>query len=43
MAGRLARGERHDYDVFAADLELRRPGGELIAIDTVRLQPGWAR
>jgi len=39
MAGRLARGERHDYDVFAADLELRRPGGELIAIDTVRLQP----
>jgi len=42
MAGRLARGERHDYDVFAADLELRRPGGELIAIDTVRLQPRWA-
>ncbi len=39
MAGRLARGEHHDYDVFAADLELRRPDGELLAIDTVRLQP----
>lgn len=39
VAGRLACGERHDYDVFAADLELRRPNGELIAIDTVRLQP----
>ncbi|MET8624039.1 urease accessory protein UreD [Kitasatospora sp. NPDC004669] len=39
LAGRLARGERHAYQVFAADLEVRRPGGELVALDTVRLEP----
>ncbi|WAP50900.1 urease accessory protein UreD [Arthrobacter sp. ATA002] len=39
-AGRLARGERHAYDVFASDLEVRRPGGRLIALDRLRLSPG---
>lgn len=39
MAGRLASGERNAYEVFASDLEVRRPNGELVALDTVRLEP----
>ncbi|MEV7599272.1 urease accessory protein UreD [Kitasatospora sp. NPDC089797] len=39
LAGRLARGERNAYQVFASDLEVRRPDGELVALDTVRLEP----
>lgn len=39
-AGRLARGERHAYDVYASDLEVRRPDGRLLALDRVRLCPG---
>ncbi len=39
LAGRLARGERHAYRVFASDLEVRRPDGALVALDTVRLEP----
>lgn len=39
LAGRLARGERHAYRVLASDLEVRRPDGELLAVDTVRLIP----
>ncbi|MFJ9771393.1 urease accessory protein UreD [Kitasatospora sp. NPDC101157] len=39
LAGRLARGERNAYRVFASDLEVRRPEGELVALDTVRLEP----
>lgn len=39
-AGRLARGERHEYDVYASDLEVRRPDGRLVALDRVRLCPG---
>ncbi|MEZ0066372.1 urease accessory protein [Streptacidiphilus sp. MAP12-20] len=39
MAGRLAHGERNAYQVFAADLEFRRPDGRLLALDTVRLVP----
>ena len=39
-AGRLAHGERHAYQVFASDLEWRRPDGRLLALDTVRLEPG---
>ncbi|MDJ0379984.1 urease accessory protein UreD [Streptomyces sp. G-G2] len=42
LAGRLARGERHAYAVFASDFEVRRPGGDLVALDTVRLEPGGA-
>ncbi|AWB92328.1 urease accessory protein UreD [Aeromicrobium chenweiae] len=38
-AGRLARGERHEYDVYASDLEVRRPDGSLAALDRVRLCP----
>lgn len=39
-AGRLARGERHAYAVYASDLEVRRPDGRLVALDRVRLCPG---
>ncbi|MCX5402944.1 urease accessory protein UreD [Streptomyces sp. NBC_00335] len=42
LSGRLAHGERNAYQVFASDFELRRPGGELVALDTVRLEPGGA-
>ncbi|MGW7447073.1 urease accessory protein UreD [Kitasatospora sp. NPDC054795] len=42
LAGRLARGERNAYRVFASDLEVRRPDGELVALDTVRLEPSTA-
>ncbi|MFD7447488.1 urease accessory protein UreD [Kitasatospora sp. NPDC059827] len=42
LAGRLARGERNAYRVFASDLEVRRPDGELVALDTVRLEPAGA-
>lgn len=38
-AGRLARDERHRYDVYASDVEVRRPGGQMIALDRVRLCP----
>ncbi|MFJ8919420.1 urease accessory protein UreD [Streptomyces sp. NPDC102415] len=41
-AGRLARGERHDYRVVAADLHITRPDGTLLAIDTLRLETGAA-
>ncbi|MDG3016256.1 urease accessory protein UreD [Speluncibacter jeojiensis] len=43
LAGRLARGERHDYHVVASDLEIARPGAGLVAVDAVRLDPGRAR
>lgn len=39
-AGRLARDERHAYDIYASDLEVRRPDGTLVALDRVRLSPG---
>ncbi|MER5554376.1 urease accessory protein UreD [Streptomyces sp. NPDC002793] len=39
-SGRLARGERHDYRVVAADLRLARPDGTLLAVDTLRLEAG---
>ncbi|MFI2606598.1 urease accessory protein UreD [Kitasatospora sp. NPDC018619] len=42
LAGRLARGERNAYRVFASDLEVRRPDGGLVALDTVRLEPSRA-
>lgn len=38
-AGRIARGERHAYTVLTNDLEIRRPDGTLLAVDTVRLWP----
>ncbi|MFY4722715.1 urease accessory protein UreD [Streptomyces sp. LaBMicrA B280] len=39
-AGRLARGERHAYRMLFSDLEITRDDGELMAVDTVRLDPG---
>lgn len=42
VSGRLARGERHDYTVFASDLEVRRPDGTPVALDRVRLVPETA-
>ncbi|WP_405793018.1 urease accessory protein UreD [Streptomyces sp. NBC_01506] len=42
-AGRLARGERHDYRVLATDLRISRPDGTLLAIDTLRLAPPGER
>lgn len=39
-AGRLAHGERHDYDVLATDLEIVRPDGTPLVLDRVRLVPG---
>ncbi|WP_431038310.1 urease accessory protein UreD [Streptomyces sp. P6-2-1] len=38
-AGRIARGERHDYTCLSSDLEIRRPDGTLLAVDTARLRP----
>jgi len=39
-AGRLARDERHGYRVLAMDLRIARPDGTLLAVDTLRLDPG---
>ncbi|PWJ27479.1 urease accessory protein [Branchiibius hedensis] len=38
-AGRLSRGERGEYDVYAADLEVLRPDGSPLLLDRVRLVP----
>lgn len=38
-AGRLARGERHAYRLLFSDLEITRPDGDLLVLDTVRLDP----
>lgn len=39
-AGRLSRGERGQYDVYASDLEVVRPDGSPLLVDRVRLVPG---
>lgn len=36
-AGRLSRDERHEYDAFATDLEIIRPGGSPLVLDRVRI------
>ena len=36
VAGRLARGERHDYDAFTTDVELCDPAGRPFAVDRIR-------
>ncbi|MFB6813399.1 urease accessory protein UreD [Streptomyces sp. NPDC056347] len=38
-AGRLARGERHAYRMLFSDLEILRPDGTPLAVDSVRLDP----
>ncbi|MEV8454675.1 urease accessory protein UreD [Streptomyces sp. NPDC052095] len=38
-AGRLARGERHAYRMLFSDLEILRPDGTMLAVDSVRLDP----
>ncbi len=38
-AGRLSRGERHEYDAFASDLEVSAPDGRPLVVDRVRLLP----
>lgn len=42
-AGRLSRGERNAYDVFASDLEVVRPDGRPVMIDRFRLEPRAGR
>ncbi|MCX4551468.1 urease accessory protein UreD [Streptomyces sp. NBC_01387] len=37
--GRPALGEHHVYDVLGLDLEVRRPDGRLLALDTMRFCP----
>lgn len=39
-AGRVARGERHAYTAVTSDLEIRRPDGTPLCVDTLRLRPG---
>lgn len=38
-AGRIAYGERHDYDIFYTQTNAYAPDGRLLAVDTVKLQP----
>lgn len=38
-AGRLSRGERNEYDVYATDVEIERPDGRPVIVDRVRLVP----
>lgn len=42
-AGRLTRGERHEYDVYATDLEIARPDGRPVVVDRARLVPAAGR
>jgi urease accessory protein len=39
LPGRLARGERHAYELFEAEIEARRPDGTLLFADRLRLAP----
>lgn len=38
-SGRVAHGERHAYEIFASDVEVRRPDGTIVVLDRVRLSP----
>ncbi|WP_218013620.1 urease accessory protein UreD [Georgenia sp. 311] len=38
-SGRLSRGERHQFSALASDFTVRRPDGEPVAVDRVRLVP----
>jgi len=39
LPGRVARGEIHEYDLYWAETEARRPDGTLLFADTLRLRP----
>jgi urease accessory protein len=39
LPGRVARGELHAYDLYWAETEARRPDGELLFADMIRLCP----
>jgi urease accessory protein len=40
LPGRVARGEAHVYDLYWSETEVRRPDGELLFADMLRLRPG---
>ena len=42
-AGRLSRDERNEYDVYATDLAIERPGGRPVVVDRARLVPSAGR
>ena len=42
-AGRVAHGERNQYEIFASDFEVRRPDGSIVVLDRVRLSPEEGR
>lgn len=37
--GRIARGETHAYELYHADVEARRPGGDLLFADVTTFEP----
>jgi urease accessory protein len=39
LSGRVAHGERHGYDQFWSETEVRRPDGTLLFADVLRLTP----
>lgn len=39
LPGRVARGERHDYDAYCATTCFERPGGRLLAVDALSFEP----
>jgi urease accessory protein len=39
LPGRVAHGERHDYDLYWSETEVRRPDATLLFADVLRLSP----
>jgi urease accessory protein len=39
LPGRVAHDEAHDYDLYWAETEVRRPDGQLLVADVLRLRP----
>jgi urease accessory protein len=39
LSGRIAHGERHGYELFWSETEVRRPDGTLLFADVLRLTP----
>ena len=40
LPGRVAHGERHVYELYWSETEVRRPDGSLLFADVLRLSPG---